>query len=151
MCIAPPAGPPPTEKPIKRFSGLLGRAGGAEDLERKIAAIKFNHAATVMQKLHRDARKREVCERLQGVLWKRSGLPMLFFRRSAYISADGSSLVYRNSKDASTDHLRSETSSDIYAAKDGERRIPLASITTIALESEPCLEFSVDSTIRGKK
>ena len=81
-----------------------------------------------MQQLHRDARKREVCERLQerstshlpraapnptpnpnpnpnsnpnpnqGVLWKRSGLPMFFFRRSAYISADGSSLVYRNSK-----------------------------------------------------
>ena len=69
-----------------------------------------------MQKLHRDASKREVRKRLQGVLWKRSqGLPM-FFRRTAYISADGYSLVYRNSKDASTDHLRS-SSSDIYAAK----------------------------------
>ena len=33
--VAPPAGPPPTEKPLKRLSGLLGRAGG-EDLERKI-------------------------------------------------------------------------------------------------------------------
>jgi len=147
--VAPPAAPPPAEKPIKRLSGLLGRAGG-EDLERKIAEIKFNHAATVMQKLHRDASKREVRKRLQGVLFKRSqGLPM-FFRRSAYISADGYSLVYRNSKDASTDHVRS-SSSDIYAAKDGERRIPLASITAIALESELYLEFSVDSTIRGKK
>jgi len=146
------AGPPPAEKPLKRLSGLLGRAGG-EDLERKIAEIKFNHAATVMQKLHRDASKREVRKRLQGVLWKRSqGLPM-FFRRTAYISADGYSLVYRNSKDASTDHLRS-SSSDIYAGlkkSEGERRIPLASITAIALESELYLEFSVDSTIRGKK
>ena len=150
--VAPPAGPPAAEKPLKRLSGLLGRAGG-EDLERKIAEIKFNHAATVMQKLHRDASKREVRKRLQGVLWKRSqGLPM-FFRRTAYISADGYSLVYRNSKDASTDHLRS-SSSDIYAGlkkSEGERRIPLASITAIALESELYLEFSVDSTIRGKK
>ena len=95
--VAPPAGPPAAEKPLKRLSGLLGRAGG-EDLERKIAEIKFNHAATVMQKLHRDASKRELRKRLQGVLWKRSqGLPM-FFRRTAYISADGYSLVYRNSK-----------------------------------------------------
>ena len=97
-----------------------------------------------MQKLHRDASKRELRKRLQGVLWKRSqGLPM-FFRRTAYISADGYSLVYRNSKDASTDHLRS-SSSDIYAGlkkSEGERRIPLASITAIALESELYLEFS---------
>ena len=33
------------------------------------------------------------------MLWKRSqGLPLVFFRRSAYISADGYALVYGNSK-----------------------------------------------------
>ena len=60
---------PPTEakKPTTapRLAGLLGRAGGP-DLERKIAEIKANHAATVMQKLHRDASKREVCKSLQA-------------------------------------------------------------------------------------
>ena len=66
---APPEGLPPTEakKPTTapRLAGILGRAGGP-DLERKIAEIKANHAATVMQKLHRDASKREVCKSLQA-------------------------------------------------------------------------------------
>jgi len=133
---APPEGLPPTEakKPTTapRLAGLLGRAGGP-DLERKIAEIKANHAATVMQKLHRDASKREVCKSLQGVLYKRSqGLPM-FFRRSAYISTDGYSLVYRSSKNLSTDGARNARASAADNAKDAERRIPLASITAIAL------------------
>merc|ERR1711865_1086944 len=56
---------------------------------------------------------------------------------------------YRHSKDRSTDGSARASSAD--NAKDAERRIPLASITAIALESELYLEFSVDSTIRGKK
>jgi len=64
----------------------------------------------------------------------------MFFRRSAYISTDGYSLVYRNSKHRSTDG--NARASNAYNAKDAERRIPLASITSIALESELYLEFS---------
>ena len=66
----------------------------------------------------------------------------MFFRRSAYISTDGYSLVYRSSKNLSTDGARNARASAADNAKDAERRIPLASITAIALESELYLEFS---------
>jgi len=135
-----PEGMPPSgdgQPTNSTLQGALLRAGGPE-LERKIAEIKANHAATVMQKLHRDAGKKEVCKRLRGVLYKRSqGMPV-FRRRSAYISTDGHALVYCNYKEAASNTR-------------AEKRIPLASITAIALESELFLEFSVDSTIRGKK
>ena len=64
----------------------------------------------------------------------------MFFRRSVYISTDGYSLVYRHSKDRSTDGNARASSAD--SGKEAERRIPLASITAIALESELYLEFS---------
>ena len=47
-----------------------------------MSEIKANHAATVMQKLHRDASKVEMRQKLQGFLYKRSGsLP--FFQNMA--------------------------------------------------------------------
>jgi len=102
-------------------------------LEGKVHEIKVNHAATVMQKLHRDASKAETCQKLQGHLFKRSGSIPLFQRRYLYVSPDSQFLCYREGK------------------HNEETRIPFASISAIALESEVHYEFSVDSTARGKK
>jgi len=125
---SPPQGLPPVDKALS--------------LAQKVAEIQANHAATVMQKVQREAAKAEQVKKLQGALFKRSLQVPRYQRRWMYVSnstVDGLALCYR------------EKDKDGSKTESIEKRIPLASITEIALVSEAHYEFSVDSTIRSKK
>lgn len=127
-----PLGLPPVDK----------AKASAQSLAKKVLEIQANHAATVMQKVQREAAKLDQIKKMQGALFKRSLQVPRYQRRWMYVTnnpSDGISLCYR------------EKDKDGSKTESVEKRIPLASITEIALTSTSHYEFSVDSTVRSKK